>query len=104
MIGKPRLFVLTAALIGLSALAATVPAIAAAGTITAAGASRPETGATADHARAIPDQKTVPASNQGAVPASFQGWSGEVVTACPTCHIRYVNANFKVPSVNCSQS
>jgi Peptidase A4 family len=31
-------------------------------------------------------------------------WTGYVDTACSTCHLRYVNANFKVPSISCSGS
>ncbi len=31
-------------------------------------------------------------------------WTGYVDTACSTCHLRYVNANFKVPTLNCANS
>ncbi|MGB6455671.1 MAG: G1 family glutamic endopeptidase [Streptosporangiaceae bacterium] len=31
-------------------------------------------------------------------------WYGNVDIACPTCHIRYVNANFTVPTLDCSNS
>jgi Peptidase A4 family len=36
--------------------------------------------------------------------ANPEHWSGWVDTACSTCHIRYVNANFKVPALNCVNS
>ncbi len=31
-------------------------------------------------------------------------WTGYVDTACSTCHLRYVNANFKVPTISCPDS
>jgi hypothetical protein len=41
------------------------------------------------------------------LPAASNGlsyWSGYAVDACPTCHIRYINANFKEPTVSCAHS
>lgn len=36
--------------------------------------------------------------------AELPDWTGYVDKACSTCHIRYVNANFKVPTLNCANS
>ncbi len=35
---------------------------------------------------------------------SASDWTGWVDTACSTCHLRYVNANFTVPALDCSNS
>lgn len=117
MLGKPRLLFACAGLLALSGLMAgaaspaAAPAQAASPDVAAshqpdAGPARGQFSPPQIPAVVLSHGHLVKALGQQAPTASpdVMPWSGYVATACSTCHLRYVNANFTVPSISCADS